>query len=392
MSETITFQGSTYTLLFPDLMRQLTPEEHADLGDAIRRKGRVIKPIVTDGQAGIIDGIHRLRWAVELGLPKKAVPFDPAGMGLTHEEQERLCRDLNDTGRQDVFEVRKANRQKRIERVAAARLEGQSTRTIAAAEGVSEKQVREDIKAATAEGYAVDPPNGKVKGADGKERDATAPPKAKGPCRKKRAHSYESLDEESRTILGDHPTTFLEGVMKSLLYTTDRQERLEAAKRLAESDATTVKEGLAAIAPPHREPGDDTEIEAVGEAEPSVPVDVLGHPLPANLVDAFAALERFKALDSLLRQMQQGIDELVRLPGGEQLARCTRPVGDEQKIIRKTEELQALRRHLRSTRPHAVCPWCKGKAPQGCKGCSGRGWVAKVTWDAAEDSVKEALG
>ncbi len=144
--------------------------------------------------------------------------------------------------------------------------------------------------------------------------------------------------------------------------------------------------------PPDREPGDDTESEAAAEAEQAaLPKDEVGHTLPDNLKGAFDALERFKEADGHTRAMQKLIDVLARAPGGEQLARCTRPVGPKGKTIHKTEELQALHRHLRFTRPYSVCPWCKGKGHKTCKGCSGAGWVTKTTWDGAEESIKEAL-
>ncbi len=142
--------------------------------------------------------------------------------------------------------------------------------------------------------------------------------------------------------------------------------------------------------PAEREPGDDTETEAASQnGQPDT--DKAGHAIPAGLSAAFAAVAKFEEADTHTRALQKLIDEIARNPGGEQLARCTKPVGPEGKTIHKTEELQALHRHLRSTRPHSVCPWCKGKGNKTCKGCSGTGWVTKTTWDGAEKDVKEAL-
>ncbi len=135
---------------------------------------------------------------------------------------------------------------------------------------------------------------------------------------------------------------------------------------------------------PKREPGED-------DSEAAVPTDKVGHAVPANLVAPFAVLSQFEEADAHVRALQKIIDEVARSPGGEQLARYTKPVGAEGKTIHKTEELQALHRHLRFTRPYSVCPWCKGKGNKTCKGCSGTGWVTKTTWDGAEKDVKEAI-
>jgi hypothetical protein len=101
-------------------------------------------------------------------------------------------------------------------------------------------------------------------------------------------------------------------------------------------------------------------------------------------------------LDSLVRQLEQGIDELVRLPGGEQLLRCTRSFGNENKTVQRSEHLEALKTDLKHTRPYALCPYCllktlKTPKVKDCKGCNGTGWVTKTAWDGAEDSIKEQL-
>lgn len=175
MSDTLVFQGVEYVRLFPDAMRDLTAEEDADLGEAIGREKVVLKPIVTNGSQGVIDGWNRLRWAIKLGLESKAVKFSPDGRGKSVEEQERMCRDLNDTGRQDSFEVRQKNRSKRIETVAELRTTGKSTREIAETVGVSQTQVVADLKAATEQGCSVQPPGGVVNSQDGVQRPANKP-------------------------------------------------------------------------------------------------------------------------------------------------------------------------------------------------------------------------
>ncbi len=168
--------------------------------------------------------------------------------------------------------------------------------------------------------------------------------------------------------------------------------KCKACQELNKPDPSDDAEEEEVDAPPDREPGDDTETEAAAEAEyAAVPKDEAGHCIPEPLLPAFAALTRFKEIESHVRSAQKLIDETAKAPGGEQLARCTRPVGPEGKTIHKTEELEALKRHLHGTRPYSICPRCLGKGTKSCGGCSGTGWVTKVTWTNMEEAVKARL-
>jgi hypothetical protein len=122
-------------------------------------------------------------------------------------------------------------------------------------------------------------------------------------------------------------------------------------------------------------------------------LDKEGHKIPPTLADAFSSLNKFEELDQLCRRLQKRVDELARLPGGEQLAKQlqTTAHNDKAKRIMKSDHLEALKRDLHFTRPHSVCPWCEGKAKKDCKGCLGTGWVAKITWQSAGADVKERL-
>jgi len=141
-----------------------------------------------------------------------------------------------------------------------------------------------------------------------------------------------------------------------------------------------------------REPGDDTEqVRAERKEQEAHERDQEGHPLPEALKPPFLNLDKFETLDSLVRQMQKTINELVQLPGGEQLARETRAEGDSNKTIYKIEELNTLKRKIKFTRPHSICPYCLGKANKACHGCNGTGWVSSLTWKGAEDQLKEKL-
>lgn len=119
--------------------------------------------------------------------------------------------------------------------------------------------------------------------------------------------------------------------------------------------------------------------------------DEVGHVVPAPTVPAFGSLATFREIDSLIRQLQKKLDELARVPGGEQLKPCLRPTGSEDKVLYKSEELNALKRHLNGTRPYSICSYCAGKAKKDCKGCSGRGWVSKSTWENTADDLKARI-
>lgn len=83
---------------------------------------------------------------------------------------------VNDRRRHESPEQLMHRAEMRRERVAAARAEGQSTRTIAEAEGVSQQTVLRDLEQATDTGVSVEPQGGKVIGKDGKERPAHQDP------------------------------------------------------------------------------------------------------------------------------------------------------------------------------------------------------------------------
>ncbi len=127
---------------------------------------------------------------------------------------------------------------------------------------------------------------------------------------------------------------------------------------------------------------------AANEHDPETPLtDAHGTPIPDAAKEAFANLARFEELDSLCRKLQAGISEMASLAGGEHLARCLQATRSGDKTIYKSEHLNNLKRDIRFTRPHGVCPYCEIGKP-GCKGCNGMGWVGKVTFDNGIEATK----
>jgi len=92
---------------------------------------------------------------------------------VSDEDPAKLVEMENDDRRHETQEARMARRDSRIERVAAALRNGTPTREIAEAEKVSQPTIISDKKEAADRGLSVDPPDGKVKGADDKTHPAS---------------------------------------------------------------------------------------------------------------------------------------------------------------------------------------------------------------------------
>jgi DNA-binding CsgD family transcriptional regulator len=121
-------------------------------------------------QGKILDG--RNRYVASTNADVKPVFVDFVG---TDEEAKQFVQRANEERRHLAADWLHRRRQERIERVGAARADGKSLRAIAEAEDVSEMTIRSDIKEATAKGFAVTPPEGKVTGKDGRQQPATKP-------------------------------------------------------------------------------------------------------------------------------------------------------------------------------------------------------------------------
>lgn len=117
-----------------DILRPLTPQEYADLKTSLKSSGQMY-PIIHDQNGVIIDGHHRTRALLELGLtPKIEV--------VTYPDEETRWKAVfdADTRRQSTSADRKA---------AAARLYSEHNMTmdaIAKALGVNQRQISRDLE------------------------------------------------------------------------------------------------------------------------------------------------------------------------------------------------------------------------------------------------------
>jgi len=128
---------------------------------SIKRFG-VLVPIIRDQAGNILDGHHRAAIANQLGIeaPERSVeaPDDP-------DEKAALIGSLNDDRRQRL------TAEQRREIVAALRQAGHFTRAIAGAVGVSQTQVRNDMKQLNTSAQLTQPD--KIQSLDGKDPPAT---------------------------------------------------------------------------------------------------------------------------------------------------------------------------------------------------------------------------
>jgi hypothetical protein len=349
---TITIGERTFTVLFPDLLRPLTPAERANLRESIQSEGMFV-PIIVDEKDGIIDGINRATIASELGYDLDELPLQVVDY-LTTAGKRKMVLDLHWARRHLTPDEQQALRQQRIARVAEARQEGKSLRTIAEAEGVSHQQIKRDLdEAATVTGVTVEPEGGKVHGRDGKDRPATKPA----------------------------------GVLGS---TGPLSGRLGPASNGSAPDYHTP----APTAPkPDPEPSTDARgpqpgwLPAKSESEPAPPqaelfpvCDETGKEVPEEYHATFRNLGAARAIHKQLCLARRLVKEY-----------CAGPMGGWA-VARElwAHQTNAIREFLASL-PYAMCPECAGaqKVPdpkrpkhrQRCESCEGKGYVNKARYE-----------
>lgn len=165
--KTLKYRGTTYKQKYGHILKPLTPAERERLKASVLKFG-IRMPITTNTTNDVIDGWHRLELAAELDIDCPQNVLLDAGLEEDAAYELNLARrHIDATEMAEIIEKRRA-------RVAESRCEGQSLRTIAEAEGVSEKTIRNDLESG-AEGVRTDPENGKIVGRDGVEQPASKP-------------------------------------------------------------------------------------------------------------------------------------------------------------------------------------------------------------------------
>lgn len=168
--EVIAIGHAHFYLRYADWLPPLADDEFAGLRASIQEHG-IQQPVVVyrllNNHFDVIDGLHRLRVAAELGLDLAQVPLNILDSKTSIKEQKALAWSLNADRRHLTKEQRQA-------RALELRKQGLSYRAIGEQLGVDPKTAHADVKAATVENSTVQLPE-RVVSKDGKSRPATAP-------------------------------------------------------------------------------------------------------------------------------------------------------------------------------------------------------------------------
>ncbi len=168
--EHITIGHAHFYLRYADWLPPLADDEFAGLRASIQEHG-IQQPVVVyrllNNHFDVIDGLHRLRVAAELGLDLAQVPLNILDQATSVKEQKALAWSLNADRRHLTKEQRQA-------RALELRKQGLSYRAIGEQLGVSHEAARKDVQEATVNELTVQLPE-RVVSKDGKSRPATAP-------------------------------------------------------------------------------------------------------------------------------------------------------------------------------------------------------------------------
>lgn len=173
------------------LLRPLNKAERDALKESIRTTG-VKVPIEFDEHGAVLDGHHRLAICQELGITDYP---RVVRVGMTEEQKREHVLSLNTARRHLSNDELAAIRELRIARVAEARQQGRSLRSIAEDESVSLGQVQADLEKAGVYPYTPDT----ITGADGKRYPARKPVALLNPTPLdvRRAQEWQDLGEAS---------------------------------------------------------------------------------------------------------------------------------------------------------------------------------------------------
>jgi hypothetical protein len=286
----------------------------------------------------ILDGRGRYLDAMEAG-----VEFACSTVGAD-EDPEQIVRRQNDQRRHDTPEVVKARRAKRVERVAAARADGQSIRAIAEKEGVSKTQVVEDIKEVTVQGCTVTPD--KVTGKDGRQQPATKPQKPQIICAR-----CTRIGSPVKDCLGCAEARKDKGVGRNGQAKKNKKKKPEGRKELK---------------------------------------DKVGTVIPDQCRDAFAD----EALPTLIEELEH-VEAMILADTWTKRAGKLCPhypfllIGDFDKHAgHALGALQKAIECLRAGVPHAVCPKCGGSPEKDkpCRACRNCGHVPETRYAELADA------
>lgn len=322
------------------------------LEEAMRERGFDPRFPVVLYEGKVLDGRNRWICAERAGVKPKTVEFKG-----TEEEARRFVITANEERRHLNPIWLKERREERIARVVDARQEGHSLRAIAEQEGVSESQVREDLKkASTAQGCAVEPEEGAVTGRDGRTRTATPdrpPPILCERCKRVGARKgCEACKEARKAARGKKQP---EGLSE------------EAAGILKKHKAKTTAEQLEALA----RYSDDTQIslaESVAEKKQTLEQAVATGEVPDPTVE-----ETIKEVNGRIESFCRKLTEFANQECPDDFWLSYQ--GRRDVFFQKVKDCCS---QLRGGKCHAVCPKCDGA---GCSVCVKTGRLPRLQYD-----------
>jgi hypothetical protein len=339
-----------------ELKRHPLSAEYDDLGG--RAWELFVANVKTNGLSGrkitlhdgmVLDGWQLQRACAQMDVRPEYQPLPP---GWT---PEAFVEAANDHRRHETQEQAMRRAHERRQRVAQAHANGQSTRAIAEAEGVTQTQVMRDIKASGETG--VSPEAG-----EGQDTLSGTEKIEKGRVFATSGETGVSPESPARKVKGRDGKTY-----------SARKPKRPASKP----------------APPPPEP----------EAPPPAAVDDLGIPVQEHAREAFEAVPQFRELVRLLRQAERMYHELASLPGGVYLQRVSANVSGRW----KSRELTTCIHAVEDSRPSLTfCPWeyhemaFPEKQPphvhdKSCNLCKGLRWTRPVEMSRAKNEVPQEL-
>lgn len=243
-----------------------------------------------------------------------------------HETQEKAMKRADD----------------RRERVAKARAEGKSLRTIAEEEGVSQETVRNDLKTPGVNPLTPDEKPHEIQGADGK--------------------SYFLPETKPEPVLCD---------------------RCKRDKRVGNVMVKGCKDCKELRKPAKK---------ADAEIDEKPWVDDVGIPITKDAAAAFKSQDKFDELLSVLRRAKSLYAELADEPGGKYLTRTG--VSQNSRSGWRHNGLETCILNVKDCRPSlTICPYQyteKGEHGSDCVLCHGLGWTRPLGKDEAPQALIEA--
>jgi ParB-like chromosome segregation protein Spo0J len=171
----------------------------------------------------------------------------------------------------------------------------------------------------------------------------------------------EKLDQAAAKTIRDTPVADNRTQLKKLADLPPAEQR-KAAKKIASGKAETVQDAT-----------------ALKDEKPKKITDATGKVVPDHCREVFERAGEFDKALSLCKQLKEAIGKLAKDETiGIHLSAKAIATG----AIRDVENVRTA---LKFSRPHAVCPYCKGK---GCQACFETGWVGIRVYESAPSEKK----